>query len=324
MNARRKLVFALGTGVFAAPRIVFARATQPAVRRIGILTPVDQATYPVFVDALRRLGYEDGKNVQLLLRVAKSDYARLPVLARELVDAKVEVIVAINTPGARAAIDATKTIPIIMSQVGDPIGSGFVTSLARPGGNVTGVSNQAADLASKRLALLHEMVPGAKRIAVLYNPVDPVTEPQIRDVKAAAPKLGVEVRLYPVKTLAGLPETFNTLLEWRAQAAIWLNGQHQSYQAGTIALAEKSKLPVMVTGLPDVEAGGLLAYSSNAVELFKRTAAYVDKILKGAKPSDLPVEQPTHFDLTVNLKTAKALGLKVPQSILIQATKVIE
>ena len=324
MNARRKLVFALGTGVFAAPRIVFAQATPPAVRRIGILTPVDQATYPVFVDALRRLGYEDGKNVQLLLRVAKSDYARLPVLARELVDAKVEVIVAINTPGARAAIDATKTIPIIMSQVGDPIGSGFVTSLARPGGNVTGVSNQAADLASKRLALLHEMVPGAKRIAVLYNPVDPVTEPQIRDVKAAAPKLGVEVRLYPVKTLAGLPETFNTLLEWRAQAAIWLNGQHQSYQAGTIALAEKSKLPVMVTGLPDVDAGGLLAYSADSTELFKRTAAYVDKILKGAKAGDLPVEQPTHFDLTVNLKTARALGLKVPQSILIQATKVIE
>ena len=324
MNARRKLAFALGTSVFAAPRIVFARATQPAVRRIGILTPVDQATYPVFVDALRRLGYEDGKNVQLLLRVAKSDYARLPVLARELVDAKVEVIVAINTPGARAAIDATKSIPIIMSQVGDPIGSGFVTSLARPGGNVTGVSNQAADLASKRLALLHEMVPGAKRIAVLYNPVDPVTEPQIRDVKAAAPKLGVEVRLYPVKTLAGLPETFKTLLAWRAQAAIWLNGQHQSYQAGTIALAEKSKLPVMVTGLPDVEAGGLLAYSSDSTELFKRTATYVDKILKGVKAGELPVEQPTRFELAINLKTAQALGLKVPQAILIQATRVIE
>ena len=324
MNARRKLVLALGTSVFAVPRVVFAQATPPAVRRVGILTPVDQATYPVFVDALRRLGYEDGKNAQLLLRVAKSDYARLPALARELVDAKVEVIVAINTPGAQAAIDATKTIPIIMSQVGDPIGSGFVTSLARPGGNVTGVSNQVADLASKRLALLHEMVPGAKRIAVLYNPVDPVNQPQIRDIKTSAPKLGLEVYFYPVPAPAGLPETFNTLLARRAQAVLWLNGQQQIYQTGTIALGAKHKLPVMVSGLLDVEAGGLLAYSSNTVELFKRTAAYVDKILKGAKPSDLPVEQPTHFDLTVNLKTARALGIKVPQSILIQATKVIE
>ena len=182
----------------------------------------------------------------------------------------------------------------------------------------------ATDLGSKRLALLHELLPGAKRIAVLYNPVDPVTEPQIREVKAAVPKLGVELRFYTVKTPAGLPDTFNTLLEWRAQGAIWLFGQHQSYQTGTIALAAKHNLPVMVGGLLDVEAGGLLGFSANFAEMYKRTASHVDKILKGVKPGDLPVEQPTQFELAVNLKTAKALGIKVPQSILIQATKVIE
>ena len=324
MISRRKVMLAFGAGVFAAPRTGFAQAAPPAVRRIGILTPIDQPTYPVLVDALRRLGYEDGKNAQLLLRVAKSDYGRLPALARELIDAQVEVIVAFNTPGAQAAIDATKTIPVIMTLVGDPVGSGFITSLARPGGNVTGVSNQSGDLASKRLSILRELVPGARRIAVLYNPVDPVNEPQIRNIKVAAPKLGVDVRFYPVKTLPELPETFAALLAWRAQAAMWLNGQSQIYQTSTIALAAKQKLPVMVSGVLDVAEGGLIAYAADLTELVKRTATYVDKILKGARAGELPVEQATRFELVINLKTAQALGLKVPQSILIQATKVIE
>ena len=324
MNARRKLVLALGAGVFAVPRIVFAQATPPAVRRIGILAPVDLATYPVFVEALQRLGYEDGKSVRLLLRSAKLDYTRLTALAREMVDEKVELIVAINTPGVHAAIDATKTIPIIMTQVGDPIGSGFVTNLARPGGHVTGLSNMVADLGGKRLSILQELVPAAKRIAVLYNPVDPVTLPQIRDVKAVAAKLGVEVRLYPLKTPDDLPETFKTLLAWRAQGVIWLQGQQVQFQSGTIALAAKHKLPVMVGSPLDVVAGGLVAYGADSAEIFRRTAAYVDKILKGAKAGELPVEQPTRFELAINTKTARAIGLKVPQSILIQAAKVIE
>ena len=191
-------------------------------------------------------------------------------------------------------------------------------------GNVTGVSNQAGELASKRLSILHELVPGAKRIAVLYNPVDPINEPQIRNIKVAAPKLGVEVRFYPIKAPADLPETFTTLLAWRVQAAIWLNGLHQSYQTGTIFLAAKQKLPVMVGSLLDVAEGGLIAYAADFTEIVKRTATYVDKILKGAKASELPVEQPTRFELAINLKTAKEIGLKVPQAILIQATKVIE
>ena len=325
MITRRKIVTAIGACALGASRAGLAQTAPPALRRIGILTPIDQpVNYPVLADALRRLGYEDGKNAQLLLRSAKSDYARLPALARELIDAKVEVIVAFNTPGAQAAIDATKTIPIVMTLVGDPIGSGFITSLARPGGNVTGVSNQSGELASKRLSILHELVQGAKRIAILYNPVDPVSEPQIRNVKVAAPKLGLDVRFYPVKTLPELPETFTALLAWRAQAAMWLNGQHQIYQTSTIALAAKQKLPVMVGSALDVADGGLIAYAADLTDLVKRTATYVDKILKGARAGDLPVEQPTRFELAVNLKTAKEIGLKVPQSILIQATKVIE
>ena len=324
MISRRKIMLTFGAGVLAVPRIPFAQANPLAGRRIGILTPLGADSYRPLVNALRDLGYEDGKNVRLLLRAAEADYARLPALARELVEAKADVIVAINTPGARAAIDATRTIPVVMTHVGDPIGSGFVTSLARPGGNVTGVSNLMGELGSKRLAVLHELLPGAKRIAVLYNPVDPVTEPQIRDVKSAAPKLGVELRFYPVKTPASLPETFNPLLEWRAQAAIWLNGQHQSYQAGTIALAAKHKLPLMAAQTQDVDQGGLLGYTADLAQMFKRTASHVDKILKGAKVGEFPVEQTTQFELAINLKTAKALGIKVPQSILIQATKVIE
>ena len=321
---RRKIVTAIGACALGASPAGLAQVTAPPMRRVGILTPVDQATYPAFVEALQQLGHEDGKNVQLLLRSAKSDYARLPALARELIDAKVEVIVAINTPGAQAAINATKTIPIIMTLVGDPIGSGFVTNMAKPGGNVTGLSNMAAELSGKRISILRELVPGAKRIAVMYNPVDPITELQIRNIREAAPKLGVEVRFYPVKAPADLPETFNTLLAWRAQAAVWLYGQPAIYQPGTIALAAQHKLPVMVTGLIEVDAGGLIAYVADPLAIFKRTATYVDKILKGARAGELPVEQPTRFELAINLKTAQALGLKVPQAILLQATKVIE
>jgi putative ABC transport system substrate-binding protein len=262
--------------------------------------------------------------VKLLIRSAKSDYGRLPALARELIDAKVEVIVAVNTPGARAAVDATKTIPVVVTVVGDPIGSGLVSNLSRPGGNVTGLSNMSGELGPKRLALFNELVPAAKRIAVLYNPIDPVTVPQTRDIRRAAPKLGVEVRFFPVKSSKNLPESFRQMLAWRAQSAIWLQGQSVEYEPATIEWAARHRLPVMVSARAFVEAGGLLSYVADTAEILGRTAIYVDKILKGAKAGDLPVEQPTKFDLVVNRKTAKALGLTIPNSILVQATKVIE
>jgi putative ABC transport system substrate-binding protein len=311
--------------LLAAPFAAEAQPAGPEVRTVGVLTPHrDDPAYPVFFETLRQLGYHEDRNLRLLVRSAERKHDRLPALAAELVEARAEVIVAVNTPGVRAAIQATKRIPIVMSIVGDPIGSGFVSNLAHPGGNVTGISNMSGELASKRLSLLKELVPRAKRIAVLLNPVDPVTVPQMRDTERAAPVLGVEVRFFPVKTPTGLPETFMHMLAWRADAALWLAGQPDAFQPGTIELGAKHQLPAMVVRRVNVEAGGLISYFPDHAELFRRTAMYVDKILKGAKPGDLPVEQPTKFELAINLKTAKALGLAVPPSLRLQADRVVE
>ena len=198
--------------------------------------------------------------------------------------ARVDVIVAINTPGARAAIQATKQVPIVISIVGDPVGTGFVTNLARPGGNVTGISNMSGELASKRMSILKELVPGTKRIGVLFNPLDPVTVPQIRDTGRDAPLLGIEVRRFPVKVASDLPATFAQMLAWHADAALWLSGQSTGFQPDTVELAARHRLPVMVLQRGDVEAGGLVSYFTDHAELFRRTAMYVDVILRGAKP----------------------------------------
>ena len=323
MLTRRKAIMAAAAAARGAARAGVAQV-NPQPRLVGVLMTLMTPSYPVFLERLRALGYEDGKNIRLMVRSAESQYERLPALARELVAAKVEVIVAINTPASRAAVDATKSIPVIVTDVGDPIGSGFVTSLARPGGNVTGLSNMVGELGGKRLSILHELVPAAKRIAVLYNPAEPVNDPQLRDIAQAAPKLGVEVRNYAVKTPANLPETFAALRDWRAGAAIWLSGQALMYQPGTIELAAKQKLPVMMALRKSVEDGGLIAYGPDRGQQYARAADYVDKILKGTPPGQIPVEQPTKFEFVVNLKAAKAIGLKVPQTILLQATTVIE
>lgn len=323
MNKRRELLATLGAATLMVPALASGQTTTP--RRIGILTTVDTPAFrgfmQFFYEELRRLGYEDGKNVTLLARTTGSDYTLLPALTRELVDARVDVLVSVNTPATRAAVDATKTIPIVMCNVGDPVGSGFVTNMARPGGNVTGISNMVGDLAPKRLAVLHELVPGARRLAVLYTPVDPINEKLLRDTRTAAGKLGLEARAFAVKTPAELGAIFQQVLDWRAQAAIWLQGQAAPYEPAAIALSEKHKLPMMI-GSSGLE--GLVTYTNNSPEVFRKTASHVDKILKGAKPGDLPVEQPTQFELVINLKMAKAIGLKVPQSIMLQATRVIE
>ena len=310
--------------LLGAPLAAEAQPAGPGVRTVGVLTPHrEDPAYPVFFETLRQLGYHD-RNLRLLVRSAEWKHDRLPALATELVEARADVIVAFNTPGARAAIQATKHIPIVMSIVGDPIGTGFVSNLAHPGGNVTGISNMSGELASKRLSLLKEIVPRAKRIAVLLNPVDPVTVPQMRDTERAAPALGVEVRFFPAKSPTELPETFMHMLAWRADAALWLAGQPDAFQSGTIELAAKHQLPTMVVRRVNVEAGGLISYFPDHAELVRRTAMYVDKILKGAKPVDLPVERPTKFELAINLKTAKALGLAVPPSLRLQADRVVE
>jgi len=308
--------------------VLLATGAQPAaprVQTVAVLTPHrEDPAYQVFFETLRQLGYEEGRNLRLLVRSADWKYDQLPALAAELVEARPDVIVAVNTPGARAAIRATQQIPIVMALVGDPVGTGFVSNLARPGANVTGISTLTGELAGKRLSLLKQLVPGAKRIAVLFNPADPVTRPQIQDTERAAPVLGVEVRFFPVKSPRDLPETFQQMLAWRAAAALWLSGQANAFQPATIELAVKHRLPVMVTQRTDVEAGGLISYFPDYAELFRRTAVYVDRILKGAKPSELPVEQPMKFELAINLKTARILDVPVPRAMLLQADRVLE
>lgn len=314
--------------VVSAPLLaaVFHAGAQQ-VRTVGLLVPNRlqvQNEYPVFVDTLRQLGYREGENLRLVTKEAAGKLDRLPALARELVDARVEVIVAVNTPGARAAIDATRKIPIVMTAVGDPVGSGFVANLARPGGNVTGVSNMVAALAPKRMEVLRETVPSARRIAVLFNPGDPITTPQIKDLERLRKSKDVEIRMFPVRRLDDLAETFAQIMAWNANGALWLLGQQQLFQAKTIELAASHKLPVMVGNAGDVRAGGLISYSNNLADVYRRTAAQVDLILKGKRPGDLPVEQPTRFEMAVNLKTAKALGLTIPQALLLRADYVIE
>jgi putative ABC transport system substrate-binding protein len=303
-----------------------ARAQQPArLPVVGVLTPhLLDPGFPGLAEQLRELGYEDGRTVRLLIRSADAKLERLPQLAAELVRAKVDVIVAINTPAAREAIAATKEIPIIMGVVGNPVATGFVSNLARPGGNVTGVSNMSGDLASKKLEILKEALPAPRRIAVLFNPDDPVTAPQIRDTEQAARKLPIEVRFFAVRSDPTLTSAFKELTDWRADGVLWLAGQHQAFAKATVELAAKHRLATMVTLPHEVHMGGLISYSADNGVLFRRIAVYVDKVLKGARPGDLPVEQPTKFLLVINLKTAKTLGLTVPPSLVARADEVIE
>ncbi len=322
-----RFISALLACALFAPFPLIAQQANQAVKTIGLLVPSRlQAIneFPVFVESLQKLGYREGTNLRILTKEAEGKLDRLPALARELVDAGVSVIVAYNTPGSKAAIDATRQIPIVITLVGDPVGSGFVPNLARPGGNVTGISNMAAGIAPKRLALLKEAVPSARRVAVLFNPGDPITTPQVRDIESSIATLAVEVRFFPVRDAQELPETFRQMLAWKAQSAMWLLGQHQLLQAATVKLAAQHKLPAMVAGSTDVVAGGFISYSTSFAEVHRRTAAHVDRILKGAKPGDLPVEQASTFELALNLKTAKMLGLKIEPSVRLRADHVIE
>ena len=324
---RRAFVQAISLAAFAVPRAVKAQQARKQYR-VGVLLPAAAQWSPaqerMFRETLRDLGYNEGTNLAIELRDAAGHLERLPQLAGEIVRASVDVIVAVNTPGTRAAIDATKTIPIIMGLVGDPVATGFVTSLSRPGGNLTGVSVQIGELAAKRLQLLKEAVPTASRVAVLMNPDDPIAEPQIPDTKTAAGRLGIETEFLAVRDVDGLERAFATLLEWRAQAILRLAGQGGTVAQPTIELALRHRLPTMLIMKSDVAAGALMSYDTDRVEAFRRVAQYVDKVLKGAKPADLPVEQPTRFELVVNLKTAKAIGLTLPQSIVTRADQVIE
>ena len=301
----------------------------PRVWRIGFLGPGSSSSGDPRVEALRRgfreLGYAEGQNLAFEFRWADGNANRLPQLAAELAKLKVDTIVTQGTQATDAARRAVTTIPIVFAVAGDPVGAGLVTSLARPGGNVTGLTDIAPDIVGKRLELVREAVPGISRLAVLWNPANSTATPQMRDTNTAARSVGLSVRSLELADISRLESAFTAAVQGRAQALIVLSdGAFYGERVQIAQLAAKHRLPC-VAWTPEFAASGcLMAYGANVVEMHRRAAVLVDKILKGANPGELPVEQPTKFELVLNLRTAKALNLKIPPTLLARADKVIE
>jgi putative tryptophan/tyrosine transport system substrate-binding protein len=324
---RRKFLAALG-GAAAWP--LAARAQQAGkVYRIGILEMISAASNTANFDSLRKglrdLGYVEGQNLVIDYRSADGRPERFPQLAAELARLNVDLIVTRGTPAVVAAKNATATIPIVMAASGDPLVTGVITGLARPGGNVTGLSALTTELIAKRVELLRETVAGIRRIALLQNMGNPVAPSQSEELKTAAPSLGIEARILDVRKPEDVAPAFDTAVAQRIDALIVGNDTvtHASRRQ-LVELAAKHRLPAMYHSREFVEAGGLMTYGVSYPDLYRRAAIFADKILKGAKPTDLPVEQPTKFELVINLKAAKAMGLELPPTLLARADEVIE
>jgi putative tryptophan/tyrosine transport system substrate-binding protein len=301
------------------------------VPRIGYLSPGSASPGPLayhdeFQRGLRELGYVEGRNIVVEYRFADGKFDRLDQLAAELVRLNVDIIVSVVTQASLAAKNATSTIPIVFVSVADPVGAGLVASLARPGANVTGTSAMTSEVIGKSLALLTQTVPIVSPVAVLWNPSNVTYQGQIlRETEMAAGKLGVELQTFGVRAPDEFDRTFGAITSARAASLLVLpDPLFSAYTARIAGLADKSRLPAMYGLREDVAAGGLLAYGPKYADLYRRAANYVDKILKGAKPADLPVEQPTKFEFVINLKTARSLGLDVPPGVLAIADEVIE
>jgi ABC-type uncharacterized transport system substrate-binding protein len=314
--------------VLAAP---VAAAAQPAGKayRIGVLSPGSvegsSAEIAALRQGLRELGYVEGQNIRVEWHFAAGRHERLPALAAELVRGKFDVIFAINSPATQAAKSATSTIPIVFVRSGDPVASGLVPSLARPGGNVTGLASFVADMSGKRLELLKEAIPRLTRVAVLWNAPSKGAEIVFVELKAAGPLLGLQILDAGVRGPNELPSAFEAAAKERANALVVVDDLViGSYQTQILELAAKHRLGVASIYREFAHAGGLMAYGPSLSDTYRRAATYVDRILKGAKPGNLPVERPTKFDLVVNLKTAKTLGLTIPPSVLARADEVIE
>jgi len=305
-------------------------AQQPKkIPRIGLLftnfPSTNVAREEAFRQGLRDLGYVEGKNIFIEYRYAEGKQDRFPGLAAELVRLKVDVIVSTGPATTHAVKEATATIPIVMAQVNDPVGNGFVASLARPGGNITGLSTLAPELSGKRLELLKEIVPGLSRVAVFGASTIPGNAQALRETELAGGAFGVKLQYLDVLASKDIDTAFRTATKGRADAVLTLqNAVLFSQRTQTADLAVKSRLPVMYDNREYVEYGGLTSYSANITDLFRRAATYVDKILKGAKPANLPVEQPKKFELIINLKAAKQIGLTIPPNVLARADKVIK
>jgi len=328
-RAITKFVIVLALGLLVAP--LAPDAQQPTrVARIGYLEFGSAAPGMPHVEALRQglrdLGWIEGQNIAIEVRYARGKLDQLPELAAELVRLKVDLIFASTTPAALAVKHATATIPIVIGFVGNPVGSGLVASLARPGGNVTGWTHATGpEFLGKRLELLKEAVPEAIRFGALWNPANPAHGPDLKGLQDAARVLKVQLHPVPVQDPNELENAFSVLARKRAQAlTVIMDGMFLAQRDQILALAARSRLPAMYGSSDLAEAGGLMAYGVNLPELYRRGASYIDRILKGAKPDDLPVERPTRFYLVINLKTAKTLGLTIPQSLLLRADQVID
>jgi putative tryptophan/tyrosine transport system substrate-binding protein len=325
----RRALLAGAAALLAAPH---AAEAQPAgkVYRMGYLSSTSPASARTLLEAFRQglgeLGWVEGQNLVVEYRFAEGQHDRLPELAAELVRLKVDLIAAGPTPPALAARNVTRTIPIVMTAVGDPVRMGLVTSLARPGGNVTGVSfDVSLEVFAKGLELLKESVPKLRRVAILSNPANPAQAVAVGDVTAAARSLGLQLRVLEARGPSAFDGAFAVMANDRVQALLVLTDSvFLIHRARLADLATRYRLPSMYAIKESVEAGGFMSYGPSLVAAFRRAAIFVDKIFKGAKPADLPVEQPTKFELVINLKTAKALGLTIPQSLLLRADQVIE
>jgi putative tryptophan/tyrosine transport system substrate-binding protein len=328
---RRRFLLTSLAGVIAAPLATVTAQPREKVPRVGYLTAGShsdqgrQRRFEAFRQGLRELGYVEGQNIAIESRWAEGKDDRYPALAADLVRLKVAVIVAVGGAATKAAQQATRTIPIVMSLVNDPLGSGLVPNLARPGGNVTGISLMAPDLVGKQLGVLKEMIPKVSRVALLRNPANPASAPQLREAETAARALGVRLQTLEARVSQEIDSAFAAMTRERAGALVVLTDSIFTNQRRQIAeLAAERRLPAVYGNTEHAEAGGLVAYGANFLDLERRAATYIDRLLKGAKPSDLPIEQPSKFELIINLKTAKALGLTIPPSLLARADQVIE
>ena len=329
MMNRRRFLRTLGASLLAAPLAVDAQQAGK-VPQIGFLSVTSPSDRPSLVDAfrqrLRELGWVEGQNIVIDYRYAEDRVDRLPALAAELVRLKVDVIVSAGTQGVTAAKNATETIPIVMIAVRDPVGTGLIASLARPGGNVTGVSGYAGlVIVAKQLELLKETVPKIRRVAILSNPANAYHQLAIREVNVAARSLGVQLQLLEARGPNEFDGAFAAMAKERVGALLVLSdSMFNSHRTRIADLAARSRLPAAYGVRESVEAGGLMSYGPSFLDFYRRSAAYVDKILKGVKPADLPVEQPTKFELVINLKAARSIGLTIPQQVLSRADQLIE
>jgi len=319
---RRTFLRALTVGLLAAPLAVEAQPST-TIPRIGLLA--DATLWEFLRLELRDLGYVEGKSIALEERSSQGRDERFPDLASDLVRLNANIIVTWGTPATLAAKRATATIPIVMASAGDPVRSGLVSSLAHPGGNVTGLTVLGPGLAAKRLELLKDAVPNMSRVAFLWNPANPDQKSSFDEVQAASRALGVTLHSVEARTREELEQALAAMKQSRPSALLMTaDGVHHRYIGRIVSFTLETRLPTMHQLKEAVDRGGLMSYGASLPDLGRRAAHYVDKILKGAKPADLPVEQPTKFELVINLKTAKALGLTIPQSLLLRADEVIQ